>query len=437
MKSAGTINFGTASAVRLVAAVAAVLGLVTAITAQTARAEIAIASDAEASGRDGEACCFSSVFFGGIRRRLQRARQEVLRSAATTIATRIAPAASRSTSFDIAKAGQEADVSERMIRKLQASMMPPPGMPRPEPAAYQGFIRTLETAVDAHAKANPNPGGRTFQRLNRPEYARAVKDLLDLDVDPGKWLPLDTMSANFDNIADEQTLSPTLLEAYLNAAADISRMAVGDKSAPSIDTTYTNPTYMSQHPWDRVEGAPFGTRGGMVVNHVFPADGEYQFEMTFNSGENTRFEDIDISIDGERVALVAVRVDQHRRRRRPRPDAAAHRADPRQGRPAQGRRRVRQEDRRSVRRPDSPARLVVRGRRFGRRRHHHAAAHGRPRRPRADQDDRHLDDAEPAEDFHVPSDLAGDRARLRAADHRARSAAKRIVVRCRRRKSIA
>jgi mono/diheme cytochrome c family protein len=208
-------------------------------------------------------------------------------------------------SFDMAKAGQDADVAERMIRKLQASMMPPPGMPRPEPAVYQGFIRALETTVDAYARANPNPGGRTFQRLNRPEYARAIKDLLELEVDPGEWLPADTMSANFDNIADEQALSPTLLESYLNAAADISRMAVGDKTAPSIDHTYTNPTYMSQHPWDRVPGAPFGTRGGMVVNHVFPADGEYVFGMTFNSGENTRFEDIDISIDGQRVALVA------------------------------------------------------------------------------------------------------------------------------------
>ncbi|HYE86044.1 MAG TPA: DUF1592 domain-containing protein [Vicinamibacterales bacterium] len=207
-------------------------------------------------------------------------------------------------SFDIARAGQHADVTERMIRKLQASMMPPPGMPRPEPAVYQSFIRTLETTVDAYAKANPNPGTRTFQRLNRPEYSRAIKDLLELDIDAGKWLPLDTMSANFDNIADEQTLSPTLLDAYLNAAADISRMAIGDKTAPSIDHTYTNPTYMSQHPWNHVEGAPFGTRGGIVVNHVFPADGEYQFAMTFNSGENTRFEDIDVSIDGQRVALV-------------------------------------------------------------------------------------------------------------------------------------
>ncbi len=207
-------------------------------------------------------------------------------------------------SFDIAKVGHDSGVAERMIRKMQASMMPPPGMPRPEPAVYQKFITALETTVDAYAKANPNPGGRTFQRLNRPEYTRAIKELLDLDIDAGRWLPNDTLSANFDNIADEQALSPTLLESYLNGAADISRMAVGDKDAPSIDSTYTNPSYMSQHPWDHVEGAPYGTRGGMVVDHVFPADGEYSFEMTFNSGENTRFEDIDISIDGQRLALV-------------------------------------------------------------------------------------------------------------------------------------
>jgi len=207
-------------------------------------------------------------------------------------------------SFDIATIGHDSDVAERMIRKMQASMMPPPGMPRPEPAVYQKFITSLETTVDAYAKANPNPGGRTFQRLNRPEYTRAVKELLDLDIDAGRWLPNDTLSANFDNIADEQALSPTLLESYLNGAADISRMAVGDKDAPSIDSTYTNPSYMSQHPWDHVEGAPYGTRGGMVVEHVFPADGEYAFEMTFNSGENTRFEDIDISIDGQRLVLV-------------------------------------------------------------------------------------------------------------------------------------
>jgi hypothetical protein len=206
-------------------------------------------------------------------------------------------------SFDVARAGHEAEVAERMIRKLQAGLMPPPGVPRPDPTAYAALIRTLETTVDA-AAARSNPGGRTFQRLNRAEYERAIHDLLGLDVDAGDWLPLDTKSANFDNIADEQALSPTLLEAYLNAASAISRMAVGDRHAPAIDHTYTNSTYASQHPWDRVAGAPYGTRGGLVVDHVFPADAEYVFEIALVSGSNARFEDIDVSIDGERVALV-------------------------------------------------------------------------------------------------------------------------------------
>jgi hypothetical protein len=146
--------------------------------------------------------------------------------------------------------------------------------------------------------------------MNRPEYERAIRELLALEVNAGDWLPLDTKSANFDNIADAQSLSPTLLEAYLNAATSISRMAVGDRTAPTIDTTYTNPSYMSQHPWDHVEGAPYGTRGGMVVSHIFPADAEYEFAMTFNSGENARFEDVDISIDGERVALLNYELTQ-------------------------------------------------------------------------------------------------------------------------------
>jgi Protein of unknown function (DUF1592)/Protein of unknown function (DUF1588)/Protein of unknown function (DUF1585)/Protein of unknown function (DUF1595)/Protein of unknown function (DUF1587) len=207
--------------------------------------------------------------------------------------------------FDIAKAADSAATAEKMILKLQAGMMPPPGARRPDPSAHLALIGALETTVDRAAAARPNPGRRTFPRLNRAEYARAIRELLALDVDAGKWLPLDTMSANFDNIADEQALSPTLLESYLNAAADISRMAVGDRSARGIDHTYTNPSYVSQHPWDHIEGAPYGTRGGMVIDHVFPADGEYVFEVTLNSGDNARYEDIDISVNGGRVAVLA------------------------------------------------------------------------------------------------------------------------------------
>ncbi|MCC7125241.1 MAG: DUF1592 domain-containing protein [Acidobacteria bacterium] len=206
--------------------------------------------------------------------------------------------------FDVSKVVEHPEIAEKMIVKLQAGMMPPAGSPKLAPAMHTALVDTLEHTLDTAAAAAPNPGRRTFQRLNRPEYERAIQNLLGLEVNAGDWLPLDTKSANFDNIADAQALSPTLLESYLNAATAISRMAVGDKTAPTIDTTYTNPSYLSQHPWDYVEGAPYGTRGGMVIKHVFPADAEYEFQMTFNSGENARLEDIDISIDGERVALV-------------------------------------------------------------------------------------------------------------------------------------
>ncbi|MEM7415711.1 MAG: DUF1592 domain-containing protein [Gemmatimonadota bacterium] len=207
--------------------------------------------------------------------------------------------------FDIADASTNAEVIERMIRKVQAGMMPPPGVRAPAGDTLQQFVDGLEEVMDRQARRDPNPGGRTFQRLNRPEYEQAIRDLLDLEVTAGDWLPLDQMSANFDNIADVQAMSPMLLESYLNAASDISRMAVGDQNAPSINVNYKNSQYQSQHPWDRVEGAPYGTRGGVVVEHVFPADGMYTFGMTFASGNNTRFQDIDISIESERVALMA------------------------------------------------------------------------------------------------------------------------------------
>ncbi|MDX1395252.1 MAG: DUF1592 domain-containing protein [Gemmatimonadota bacterium] len=206
--------------------------------------------------------------------------------------------------FDVERADERADVAEKMVRKLRAGMMPPPGTRAPGGDTLLALVERLEAVLDEAAVENPNPGDRTFQRLNRPEYQRAIRDLLGLEVDAGDWLPLDQMSANFDNIADVQALSPTLLEAYLNAAAEISRMAVGDRDAPTLNKTYKNSQYVSQHPWDHVDGAPIGTRGGIVVDHAFPADGEYVFEITFASGANARLEDVDVSVDGERVALI-------------------------------------------------------------------------------------------------------------------------------------
>lgn len=206
--------------------------------------------------------------------------------------------------FDADKADQNAEIAERMIRKLRAGMMPPVGVRRPGGDTLQTVVEQLEELIDDAAARAPNPGGRTFQRLNRAEYERAINDLLLLKVDASEWLQNDQMSANFDNIADVQSLSATLLESYLNAASEISRWAVGNRNAPTVDQAYKLPEYISQHPWDHVEGAPYGTRGGIVIDHVFPADAEYVFAITFAGGRNARLEDIDISVDGERVALL-------------------------------------------------------------------------------------------------------------------------------------
>ncbi|MCH7473930.1 MAG: DUF1592 domain-containing protein [Gemmatimonadetes bacterium] len=213
--------------------------------------------------------------------------------------------------FDVTAAPQMAETAEKIIGKLRAGMMPPPGMPRPGADTLLALVEALETRIDEAAAANPNPGSRTFQRLNRAEYSRSIRDLLALDVDAGDYLPLDTKSANFDNIADVQMLSATLMGAYLTAASEISRLAVGDPNTGPSSTTYTNPGYTTQ--WDRIEGAPRGTRGGISVVHNFPADGEYVFKMAFEHtttggfyGQTARDEQIEISVNGERVALLDV-----------------------------------------------------------------------------------------------------------------------------------
>ncbi|HEU4997125.1 MAG TPA: DUF1592 domain-containing protein [Gemmatimonadaceae bacterium] len=204
--------------------------------------------------------------------------------------------------YNVDSAPMRLAVSEKMIRKLRAQIMPPPGARRPAGDTLLALVETLEQVIDKSSR--PNPGSRPFQRLNRPEYERAVRDLLGVEVNAGDYLPLDTKSANFDNIADVQALSPTLLEAYLNAAAAVSRMAIGDRAAASLSATYTASPFASQNPWDRVDGAPYGTRGGIVANHAFPADGIYTFRIDVHGGLGTRLEDVDVSIDGERIALL-------------------------------------------------------------------------------------------------------------------------------------
>ncbi len=205
-------------------------------------------------------------------------------------------------SFVVDSAFENGEVAEKMIRKMRAEMMPPPGSRRPKGDTLVALVETLEKVMDASAPINP--GNRTFQRLNRPEYERVVRDLFGLEVNAGDWLPLDTKSANFDNISDVQSLSPTLLDGYLNAAAAISRMAIGDRSAGSSQALYKTSPFQSQHPWDHVDGTPYGARGGMVFNNNFSADGEYQFRLNVGGGVGRPIEDLDVSVDGVRVALL-------------------------------------------------------------------------------------------------------------------------------------
>ncbi len=206
--------------------------------------------------------------------------------------------------FDFEHPEASAELAEKLIKKLRAGMMPPAGMPRPEDAEALALAESLERRIDALADARRDPGSRPSQRLNRAEYARLVKDLLGLTIDPAEWLPEDATSGSFDNVAEDQRMSPALMSAYLTAASEVAREALGQRDAPVQAATYTNPPSVSQHEWETVEGAPFGTRGGLSVLHHFPADGKYTFSMSFISGWGERFHDIDVSIDGEQVALL-------------------------------------------------------------------------------------------------------------------------------------
>ena len=213
--------------------------------------------------------------------------------------------------YDVAAAPENADLSEKIVAKLRSGMMPPPGSARPAPDTLAALVQTLEFQLDSASAAHPDPGSRTFQRLNRAEYRAAVRELLGLEVNAGTYLPLDTKSDNFDNIADVQALSPTLLDSYLRAASDISWLALGNPAATEASHTYTVPKTASQV--EHVEGAPFGTRGGISVLHVFPADGDYLFGMNFFhettgafAGGLARGEEVEVSIDGARVALLNV-----------------------------------------------------------------------------------------------------------------------------------
>jgi hypothetical protein len=191
-------------------------------------------------------------------------------------------------------------------------MMPPKeAAKQPDAATRLALVTSLETALDKAALTHPNPGRRPFQRLNRAEYASAIRTIFGLDIDVATFLPSDTISASFDNIADVQMPSATVMQGYLRAASYVSRLAVGDPSADPSSITYDVPRTQSQK--TRVDGAPFGTRGGTVVTHNFPADGKYKFQLLLHGeptgalfGRTVPDIQMEVAIDGERAALVKV-----------------------------------------------------------------------------------------------------------------------------------
>jgi hypothetical protein len=208
-------------------------------------------------------------------------------------------------SATIEPVGSAPAVWEKVVRKLRSGAMPPAGRPRPERAIKDAFASRLEAALDDNAASSPNPGRTGVHRLNRAEYANAVRDLLSLDTDVSALLPADDAAFGFDNIADMLTMSTGLLERYLSAASRISRLAVGDTTIKPAVEFYDVSRYFVQD--DRVnEDLPFGTRGGLSVQHYFPLDGEYSIRVHLQRRRGASQESIDVRLDGQGIKTLVV-----------------------------------------------------------------------------------------------------------------------------------
>jgi len=206
--------------------------------------------------------------------------------------------------LDLTHLGDHAEIGEKVVRKLRAGLMPPTGMPHPDAAKREALVTFMENELDRSAVTYlPAPG---LHRLNRTEYTNAIRDVLALDVDATKFLPPDDSTRGFDNIAGALTLSPALMEAYLSAAGKISRLAIGDVSAPT-QAVFEVPADTAQN--YQIEGLPFGTRGGILIKYQFPADGDYTFKVKGVTGYfqavlgGVKGEQLEVTVDGERVKL--------------------------------------------------------------------------------------------------------------------------------------
>ena len=196
---------------------------------------------------------------------------------------------------DVENLGSDLEVWEKVVRRLQVGSMPPQGSPRPDHGSLDSFARWLTTSLDANAARHPDPGQELIHRLNQTEYSNAVRDLLDLDVDVKSLLPADTASYGFDNVADGLKISPALLERYLTSATFIAGVAVGDPETEAVRTDIRLSLSRSQNVY--VEGMPLGTRGGALVQHYFPLDGDYELGgLLYAPPVNT-----DRGLEGQRV----------------------------------------------------------------------------------------------------------------------------------------
>jgi Protein of unknown function (DUF1592)/Protein of unknown function (DUF1588)/Protein of unknown function (DUF1587)/Protein of unknown function (DUF1595)/Protein of unknown function (DUF1585) len=211
---------------------------------------------------------------------------------------------------DVSRIADDVAMWEKVIRKLRAGAMPPAGVPHPDPALSAALISHLESTLDRAAAQHPNPGRPSPHRLNRAEYANAIRDLLALDVDPASLLPPDDSADGFDNNADVLSVSPALLERYLAAAGTISAIAVGSPSIAAASETYRIRGDASQTGQD--DALPPGTRGGLMALHTFPLDGDYVIkvkllEINLGSVRGLEYENqLEVTIDGARVLLAPV-----------------------------------------------------------------------------------------------------------------------------------
>jgi mono/diheme cytochrome c family protein len=206
------------------------------------------------------------------------------------------------------------DVWEKVVRKVRVGMMPPQGSPAPDAASRTALVTWLTGQLDAHAATHPDPGRPLVHRLNRAEYGNAIRDLLDLEIDPSSLLPADDSAYGFDNVADVLGVSPVLLERYLSAAGKVSALAVGDPESGVASETFRIRQDASQ---DRhVEGLPIGTVGGMLAHTTLPLDGEYViqprlFRTNLGAMRGLEYEhQLEITVDGTRVHLASFGGDE-------------------------------------------------------------------------------------------------------------------------------